>query len=79
MLLEYLLFHTLGRVYQVEQTNGRIGLRPQNTVYPITDLVVPETLLYRTLPNLNCPYQPISPCYNGRTMYTGPDEVLQDT
>ena len=43
----------------------------------ITDLVVPETLLYRTLPNLNCAYQPISPCYNGRTMCTGPDEFFK--
>ena len=39
------------------------------------DLVIPETLLiYRTLPNLNSAYQPISPCYNGRAMY-----IVRDT
>ena len=42
-----------------------------------TDFVIPETLLYRTLPDLNSAYQPISPCNNGRTMYTGPDEFFR--
>ena len=33
----------------------------------ITNLDIPDTLLYRTLRNPNGAHQQISPCYNGRT------------
>ena len=43
----------------------------------IMNLVAPETLPYRMLSNLNGAHQPISPCYNGRAMYNGPDEFFE--
>ena len=43
----------------------------------ITNLDIADTLLYWTPRNLNGAHQPISPCYNGHTMYTGPDRFFK--
>ena len=42
----------------------------------IPDLDIADTLLYRMARNINGAHQPISPCYNGRTMYTVPDRFF---
>ena len=43
----------------------------------ITDLVIPGTLLYRTLCNPNGARRLISPCYNEHTTHNGPDRFFE--
>ena len=50
----------------------------QSDLFAIPDLDIADTLLYRMARNLNGARQLISPCYNGRTMYTVPDRFFKN-
>ena len=60
----------------IGQGSGTSGHIQSDLAIPDLDIV--DTLLYRMARNLNGAHQPISPCYNGRTMYTVPDRFFKN-